>query len=104
MKHPALSVALLKKTVTGAVLFAVILSVTGCFGKNGTIGIYTHSNDTLKKIIKYINKDDAEGLYDIIWDNGQQFNPYAHTQSGSLKALFEVRDGNINKFRNFKNK
>ena len=65
MKHPALSVALPKKLVTGAVLFAVILSVTGCFGKNGTIGIYTHRNDTLKKIIKYINKDDAEGLYDL---------------------------------------
>lgn len=65
MKHPALSVALPKKLVTGAVLFAVILSVTGCFGKNGTIGIYTHRNDTLKKIIKYISKDDAEGLYDL---------------------------------------
>ena len=65
MNHPALSVALPKKLVTGAVLFAVILSVTGCFGKNGTIGIYTHSNDTLKKIIKYISKDDAEGLYDL---------------------------------------
>lgn len=40
------------------------------------------------------NQTDAEGLYDVLWDNGQQFNPYAHTQSGSLKALFEVRDGN----------
>ncbi len=40
------------------------------------------------------NQTDAEGLYDVIWDNGQQFNPYAYTQSGSLKALFEVRDGN----------
>ena len=40
------------------------------------------------------NQTDAEGMYDVIWDNGQQFNPYAYTQSGSLKALFEVRDGN----------
>jgi len=41
-----------------------------------------------------LNQTDAEGLYDVIWDNGQQFNPYAFTQSGSIKALFEVRDGN----------
>lgn len=40
------------------------------------------------------NQTDADGIYDVVWDNGQQFNPYAYTQSGSLKALFEVRDGN----------
>ncbi len=40
------------------------------------------------------NQTDADGLYDVVWGNGQQFNPYAYTQSGSLKALFEVRDGN----------
>ena len=41
-----------------------------------------------------MNQTDADGLYDVVWDNGQQFNPYAYTQSGSMKALFEVRDGN----------
>lgn len=41
-----------------------------------------------------MNQTDADGLYDVVWDNGQQFNPYAYTQSGSIKALFEVRDGN----------
>ena len=40
------------------------------------------------------NQTDADGLYDVVWDNGQQFNPYAYTQSGSIKSLFEVRDGN----------
>lgn len=40
------------------------------------------------------NQTDPDGMYDVVWDNGQQFNPYAYTQSGSLKALFEVRDGN----------
>lgn len=40
------------------------------------------------------NQTDIDGLYDIVWDNGQQFNPYAYTQSGSIKSLFEVRDGN----------
>ena len=41
-----------------------------------------------------MNQTDAEGLFDIVWSNGQQFNPYAASQSGSIKALFEVRDGN----------
>ena len=65
MRHPALPVALLKKAVTGAVLFAVILSVTGCFGRNGTIGIYAHNSKTLKKIIKYIDENNTEDLYDL---------------------------------------
>ena len=65
MKHPALPVAILKKAVTGAVLFAVILSVTGCFGRDGTFGINAHGSDTLKKIIKYIDENDTEGLYDL---------------------------------------
>lgn len=65
MKRSALSVALLKRSVAATVIFAVILSVTGCFGRNGTIGIYAHNSDTLKKIIKYIDNNDTEGLYDI---------------------------------------
>lgn len=65
MKRSALSVAWLKRSVAATVIFAVILSVTGCFGRNGTIGIYAHNSDTLKKIIKYIDNNDTEGLYDI---------------------------------------
>ena len=65
MKHPALPVTLLKKAATGAVILAVILSVTGCFGRNGTIGIKSHGRKTLKKIIKYIDGNDAESLYDL---------------------------------------
>ena len=65
MRHPALSVALLKKAAAGAVLFAVILSITGCFGRDGTFGIHAHGRDTLKKIIKYIDGNDTEDLYDL---------------------------------------
>jgi len=65
MKHPALPVTLLKKAATGAVIFAVILSVTGCFGRNGTIGIYAHNSKTLKKIIKYIDENNTEDFYDL---------------------------------------
>ncbi|MDF2587728.1 MAG: hypothetical protein K0S41_1569 [Anaerocolumna sp.] len=41
-----------------------------------------------------LNQNDIDGLYDIVWDNGQTFNPLSASTSGSLKALFEVRDGN----------
>ncbi len=37
---------------------------------------------------------DVEGLYDIYWDNGERLNAESATLSGTLKALFEVRDGN----------
>ncbi len=37
---------------------------------------------------------DVDGLYDIYWDNGERLNPESATLAGTLKALFEVRDGN----------
>ncbi|OLA91724.1 MAG: flagellar hook-associated protein FlgK [Roseburia sp. 40_7] len=38
---------------------------------------------------------DAEGLYDIVWaDTGMNFNMNADSMDGSLKALFDIRDGN----------
>ena len=41
------------------------------------------------------NQSDVEGLYDIIWtDSGNSFNIQSKNLSGSLKALFEIRDGN----------
>lgn len=40
------------------------------------------------------NQNDVEGLYDITWANGQIFNLDSHNLSGSLKALYEIRDGN----------
>ena len=41
-----------------------------------------------------LNQSDIEGLYDVYWDNGERFNAASSTLSGTLKALFEVRDGN----------
>lgn len=37
---------------------------------------------------------DVDGLYDIYWNNGERLDPESATLSGTLKALFEVRDGN----------
>ena len=35
---------------------------------------------------------DIEGLYDLVWDSGQTFNPM--TNGGRMQALYEMRDGN----------
>lgn len=40
------------------------------------------------------NQNDIDGLYDIVWDNGQEFTTGSTSLGGSLQALLEVRDGN----------
>lgn len=40
------------------------------------------------------NKMDAKGLYDIVFDNGVQFDLYSSTLKGELKGLIDTRDGN----------
>lgn len=41
------------------------------------------------------NKSDIDGLYDIIWENtGMRFAAASSSSDGSLKALFQIRDGN----------
>jgi flagellar hook-associated protein 1 FlgK len=41
-----------------------------------------------------VNQSDVDGLYDIQWENGNQFNVVQSNVSGKLKALYDVRDGN----------
>lgn len=45
-----------------------------------------------------INQSDADGLYDIMWSNGLDFNIYGNNLEGELKGLIEVRDGNNEEF------
>ncbi|TAH69456.1 MAG: flagellar hook-associated protein FlgK, partial [Anaerolineaceae bacterium] len=40
------------------------------------------------------NQNDIDGLYDVAWANGQLFNLGSQNLGGSLKALYEIRDGN----------
>ena len=40
------------------------------------------------------NQNDIDGLYDVAWANGQKFNLASNNLSGSLNALYEIRDGN----------
>lgn len=46
---------------------------------------------------KPVNQNDAEGLYDVAWSNGQIFDLGSSTLGGTLQALYEIRDGNNNK-------
>ncbi len=42
-----------------------------------------------------VNQTDAAGLYDIKWSKtGNTFNAGGSSMSGTLKALFDIRDGN----------
>lgn len=43
-----------------------------------------------------INQTDADGLYDIYWDNGNEFNLNNASLGGALKGLVAMRDGNNN--------
>lgn len=51
--------------------------------------LYTARANTEK-----VNQSDADGLYDISWENGLQFNTYGANLGGELKGLIEMRDGN----------
>ena len=43
---------------------------------------------------KNMSQNDVDGLYDVYWENGERLAIESTSLSGSLKALFEVRDGN----------
>ncbi len=41
-----------------------------------------------------VHQTDIDGLYDIYWENGQQFNLYNAAMGGALRGLVQMRDGN----------
>lgn len=43
------------------------------------------------------NQNDADGLYDVTWENGQTFDMSSSSLGGTLQALYEIRDGNNQK-------
>lgn len=53
-------------------------------------------NNSLKVVPRSekVNQNDVDGLYDITWQNGQEFDMESQTLGGTLQALLEVRDGN----------
>lgn len=65
---------------------------------DGQTLVSTNEYNTLKVVprTEKINQNDADGLYDIAWSNGNTFNTNSNSLSGYLKSLVEVRDGNNN--------
>lgn len=57
-------------------------------------GIYNQLELTVRE--HPTNLNDADGLYDIKWNTGVNFNAMGSNVSGSLKAVLQVRDGNNN--------
>ncbi len=74
---------------TGATTFKIKI--------NGQTLVNTYNYNTLTtetRPEKY-NQSDVDGLYDIVWTNsGSKLNVMGNNQIGSLRSLFETRDGN----------
>ncbi len=74
---------------TGATMFKVKV--------NGQLLVDTYEYNELDVTVRSAkhNQSDVEGLYDVIWKSSQNtFNIGSNQLSGSLKSLFEIRDGN----------
>ncbi len=63
----------------------------------GQILVDTYDYDTLTCVAREnrVNQSDNDGLYDLQWKRtGNNFAAGASSMSGTLKALFDIRDGN----------
>jgi flagellar hook-associated protein 1 FlgK len=47
-----------------------------------------------RKNYEKVNQTDIEGLYDLVWEDGTEFNIYNASMGGELMGLFQMRDGN----------
>lgn len=55
---------------------------------------YSELSCVARENYEKINQTDAEGLYKIEWENGNEFNLNNAAMNGKLKGLVELRDGN----------
>jgi len=55
---------------------------------------YEFNKLEVKPMDKYYNLSDIDGLYNVVWTNGQEFNEESSSLGGKLQALLEMRDGN----------
>ena len=66
---------------------------------NGETFVDTYDYNELTCVARKntINQSDREGMYEIVWaDTGNSFKAGSKFSGGSLKALFDIRDGNNN--------
>lgn len=55
---------------------------------------YEYNTLAVEPMKTYYNQNDIDGLYNIVWTNGQEFNDTSASLGGKLQALIEMRDGN----------
>ena len=73
------------------------IGITSYVVKIDGISLVDGSNYNSLQVVPREKKDnlnDVDGLYDIKWQNGQDFDMRSPTLGGTLQALLEVRDGN----------
>lgn len=58
------------------------------------VDTYKYNTLITTSVEQSVNQNDVEGLYEVTWSDGQEFNSASSTLGGKLQALFEVRDGN----------
>lgn len=78
---------------TGGTRFIVYIAGGQCLVDNSdfhTLECRSRKDD------EKINQTDADGLYDVFWDNGNDFNLHNASMKGSLRGLIAMRDGNNN--------
>lgn len=80
---------------TGATKF--IVKIAGgqslVSGMNYHSLVYTARSNTEKQ-----NQTDIDGLYDVMWDNGNRFDLHNASLRGTLKGIIDMRDGNNNEY------
>jgi flagellar hook-associated protein 1 FlgK len=79
-----------------------ITSYTVTMDSQTLVDTYTANQLKVVPRTEKVNVNDVDGLYDICWQSGQKLNTQSPTLGGTLRALFEVRDGNNGE--NFKGK
>lgn len=77
--------------VTGANNYRVRIA-GGQMLVNGTN--YNTLNCVGRQSYEKVNQTDIDGLYDLQWSHGADFNLAGNASGGELKALLEMRDGN----------
>lgn len=62
---------------------------------NGQTLVSGYDYNTLNTVARtdVRNASDADSLYDVYWNFGQQFNLYSPSLGGQLKSLVDIRDG-----------
>lgn len=65
---------------------------------DGKVLVNTYEYNTLTCVPREdkVNETDVDGLYDLYWSDGEEFNENSLSLTGTLAGLFAMRDGNNN--------